>query len=333
MPGWLRRFGPPDPRRYKSPGRSTFALRLAIYAAIVLALLVFRVVPSLRSRLPQVPEFGKVDSTLAVAGTSIAPDLIRRLVEEFKTEYPAVKLDARAGGTAQGLEALLNGRTDVAFLSRLPNVEESRLIRARHDSVSTFPVALAGIAVIAGDASPYQVLAVEDLRRILSGGPAAPGDPERLYVPEPNRGLWGAVVAQLGIPENAPAALRWLAAETDVVDAVSKDPAAIGLASTLALPDSLEERGVRMVGLRPPGSDRAFTANSQDVAAGGYPLFHYLYVSCHARCGALASGFVTYLSSGRGQHFVSRSGYVPARDVPLRIHMETVKGPIGAPSK
>jgi len=237
----------------------------------------------------------------------------------------------RPGGTSHGLEDLLNGRSEVAFLSRLPTSEEAGLIRSRKDPVSTYPIALGGIAVLAGSTSPIHDLSVDDLKRILSGGPAQPGDPQQLYVPDPNLGLWGALVAQLGIPETPPSILKWVTAEKDVVNGVAQNPNALGLASTLALPDSLEERGARFVGLRPHGRDGVFTANSRDIAAGDYPLFHYLYVSCHARCGALASGFVTFLFSGRGQHLVSRAGYLPAREVPIAVHVTTLTGPLGAP--
>jgi ABC-type phosphate transport system substrate-binding protein len=76
-----------------------------------------------------------------------------------------------------------------------------------------------------------------------------------------------------------------------------------------------------------PGGS-AFTANTQAVATGEYPLFHYLYVSCRPGSGALASGFVTFLSSGRGQRLVSRAGYLPAREVPRPIQLTS--RPIGS---
>jgi phosphate transport system substrate-binding protein len=296
-----------------------------------MGLLLFRVVPGLRSRIPEAPLFAKADSTLAVAGTGIAPELVGMLVDAYRSDYPSVHVETRPGGTTQALEDLLNGQSDVAFLGRLPTAEEARVIRDRGDSVITYPVALGGVAVLAGVRSAWDALTVDDLRRILDGGPPSPGDPARLYAPDPNRGLWGAVVEQLRLSGKVPENLSWMAGEPEVVEAVAKDAGAIGLASTLDLPTDpaeLEERGVRMVGIRAGNATAFFTANKQDVATGDYPLYHYLYVSCRPRCGALASGFITYLFSGRGQRLVSRSGHLPAREVPRLIQL--VSHPIGA---
>jgi hypothetical protein len=162
---------------------------------------------------------------------------------------------------------------------------------------------------------------------MLAGGPRIEGDPLHLYVPEPNRGLWDGIVAQLGIPQGPPPSLRWMAGENEVVEAVANDGEGIGLGSTLALPADLPGLGARAVPVRRSASDTAFTASDEELAAGEYPLYHYVYVACRPGRGALAAGFVTFLFSGRGQRLVSRLGYVPAREVPRLVQL--VSQPIG----
>ncbi|MGQ0722911.1 MAG: PstS family phosphate ABC transporter substrate-binding protein [Candidatus Eiseniibacteriota bacterium] len=321
--GWLRRFGVPDSRRYAPrSGRALLWIRVGIYTTAALALLLFRVVPGLRPDLPKPQLFSPVDTTLVVSGTSLAPDLVARLVEQYRREYPDVEVTARPGGTTHALEDLLNGRADVAFLGRPPTDHEARIIRERGDSVLTFPIALGGVAVLAGTPSAFESLSLEDLRRVLAGHPG-PLDPERLYVPDPNRGLWTSVLSQLGLPEAVPAGLHWVESEDDVLAAVAADPSSIGLASTLALPVEIASRGARLVGVRGPSSPAAVAATARDVAAGDYPLFHYLYASSRRDSGALTSGFVTYVSSGRGQRLVSRFGYLPAREVPRLVQLSS----------
>ena len=132
---------------------------------------------------------------------------------------------------------------------------------------------------------------------------------------------------QRPISEEPPASLRWMAGESEVVEAVSADGAGIGLGSTLALPEDLPGLGVRAVPVRRSATDTAFTASHEEVAAGDYPLFHYIYVACRRSPGAAAAGFVTFLFSGRGQRLVARLGYLPARDVPRIVQL--VSRPIG----
>jgi phosphate transport system substrate-binding protein len=272
----------------------------------------------------QGPEFPAVDTTLELSGKSLAPELIGRLVEEYRNDYPEVQVESHEGGTTKALEDLVNRKVDAAFLSRLPNEDETAVIRDVGDSVMTYPIALGGIAVIAGNASTVDSLSLDDLRRAVRGE----GPWTKLYAPDPNRGLWDAMTGQLGETAAAPAQVQWVPNEHDVVAAVASDPGALGFASTLALPQDLESAGARFVKIRKVEGQRAFTANPQSVAVGDYPLFHYLYVSCRPGSSALASGFVTYLYSGRGQRLVTRSGYLPAREVPRLIKLDN--RPIGA---
>jgi phosphate transport system substrate-binding protein len=321
----IRRFGPPDPRRFQDGSRRWFWVRLAIYGLVAAGILMFRVVPSLRPHAPEVPKFPVMDTSLEISGVSLAPDLIARMKDEYVAEYPKVGVVLREGGTAQSLEDLVNRRTDVAFLARPLKPEESRVIQDVGDSVSTFAIALGGIAVLASTASSQAVLPIEELRRLLSGENAT----RRVVAPEPNRGLWEELAARLELdPETPPPNIHWVADERAVIEEVAGDAAALGVASTLALPSPLQVEGVREVPVQGAGQTNAFTANKQEVATGEYPLFHYLYVSCRPGSGALASGFVTFLFSGRGQRLVSRAGYLPAREVPRPIRLTS--RPIGS---
>lgn len=324
MSTWLRRFGPPDPRRFQGSGRSWLPLRLSIYALVVVGLVLWRVHPALRDRGPH-PTFQKVDTTLELSGTSLAPPLIERLLAEYRSEYPKAEVVLRPGGTTQALQDLVNREADVAFLVRPPLEEESKVIRSQGDSVETFPVALGGIVLWVAPSSPIESLSAAEVHAIFRGDSSVV---KRIYSPEPNRGLWDAVAERL---ELAPSEMRegfWQADEAAVVAAVEHDWECLGIGSTLALPDSADLGGVREVKLRAAQGDTVFTANPQSLASGDYPLFHHFYVSCRPGSSALASGFVTYVYGGRGQRLVNRLGFLPARNVPRLIQLASK--PLGA---
>lgn len=324
---WIRRFGPPDPRRFLGGTSKRWLLvRFAIYACVVGALVVYRVIPGFRGAPPQQTLFAPADTSLVIAGADLAPGLVDRLAAEYRLEYPKVHTEIRGGGTAHGLEDLLNGHADVAFLSRLPTTAEAEIIRAEHDSITAFPVSLGGVAVLASSRSGRDAMSLDDLARTLGRGAPVEGDAERVYVPEPNLGLWGAVAEKLGLPSIPPVLVHWVASDQDVVGAVAGDLRSIGLASTLALPEGFEEAGVQYVALRSSGAP--FSPLHDALITGDYPLFHHLYVSCRAGSSAQAAAFVTYVFSGRGQRMVSRAGYVPAREVPHLVQL--VSKPIGA---
>ena len=320
--------------------RNTWRARLLrgrywLYAAIVLAILLFRVIPGLRSRVPAIRRMptASVTNELAIAGLDIAPELIPRVVAFYQSLYPDLKLTTRPGGTVQALEDLLNHRADVAFLSRPPSAREDSVVHALRDSVLIFPVALAGTLVLAAGSAGLDSLSVRSLREVLNGGrPRELGlagqGPVRVYVPDPRSGLWGAVTNQLGLSDTAAANVTWLQGDQDVARAVAQDPASIGLVSSLALPPE-GESGCRAVRITADPGSAAVDPTEAEIAGGNYPLYHYLYASCLVRGGAQAAGFVSFLNGEQGQILIRREGFLPAREIAREIRL--AQRPVGMP--
>jgi phosphate transport system substrate-binding protein len=310
----------------KGPFDRILGARWYVYGAIVLALLLFRFIPGLRppARV-QAPEDASRTS-LVLAGLDLAPTLIPRLVEEYHKLYPQVTIRTNPGGTKHALQDLINRDADVAFLSRPLTPEEESIVRAVGDSAMSYPIALGGIAVLAALGFPADSLQVDDLRRVMTGQrtvrfQAGTDSRLRLYAPDPNLGLWTALTAQLDLPDTASTSVYWQEDDIRVAQAVAQDPAGLGFASTLALPEGLGRLGVQAL---PVVGSRTLPASGPTqlaVAAGEYPLFHYLYVACRPDCSPTASGFVSFMHSGRGQRLIEREGFLPAREVPREIQL------------
>lgn len=277
-------------------------------------------------------------TSIVIAGIDNAPDLVPRLIAEYHRLYPKIQLRTTPGGTNRGLEDLVNRKADVAFLSRPLSVRENQMVRALGDTVLAFPVATAGIMVLAASGAPVESVSVDGLRDLITGrravwtGPNGTGSAGtaivRLYAPDPDLGLWPALLRQLSLPDSAPANVVWLASEREVANAVARDPSALGLVSTLTPPpaDSAAWRMVRVVG--DPGT-AAVEPLPDEIASGGYPLYHHLYVACLKRGGALAAGFVTLVEGQHGQVFIRREGFLPARDIAREIQL--ANRPVGMP--
>jgi ABC-type phosphate transport system substrate-binding protein len=263
--------------------------------------------------------------TLLVAGRDLAPGLVDRVIDLYRRDYPDLEIVVRGGGTNHALEDLINREADVAFLVRPPREDEQGLFRAvGGDSVLWFPVALGGIALLTQrEADPGPILP-SDLRRSWDEGASFPFD--RVYVPDPNRGLWDVLRDSLGIPREEPepgGRIVFLRDETEIVAAVQSDPGALGVASTLALPEPLPS-GVAMARVGGESAGQAVLPTYENIGLGGYPLFHVLYAACRSDGDIQGAKFVTYLTSGPGQRRIERAGYVPAlrylREVVLTTH-------------
>lgn len=260
--------------------------------------------------------------TLVVAGRDLAPGLVDRLTENYRRDYPQLTVTVRDGGTNRALEDLVNRRANVAFLVRPPSPREQDLFRSVNgDSAVWYPVALGGIALLAGGTG--NAVTLEDMLRLGNG--SVPSPFRHVYAPDPNRGLWDAFQASLDIPRRDPKAgsgVVFLRDEAQILDAVRSGPAALGMASTLALPASLPS-GVALVRVGSP-PDSAALPTYETIALDRYPLVHTLYAACRGGGDIEGAKFVTYLTGGPGQRQVERAGCVPAllylREVVLTDH-------------
>ena len=312
-----------------------FPRRFWLYGAIIIVLLPLWILPRFRSYLEDtVPtESPRPSNRLIVAGLDLAPVLIPRLVDAYQRLYPELDIRMQRGGTRKALEDLFNRRADVAFLRRPMKNEDIVIVQAIGDTALSFPVELGAIAVLISREVEIDSLSVADLREWIQyrgpDGTSFDGASRlHLYAPDPNLGLWTALTRQLDLPESVGESVIWLASDHDVATAVGNDRRGLGFASLLALPEDLNRLGVRTLRIAEAPEEEAVVPEEGEVATGGYPLYHYLYAACRPEGGATASGFVSFLHSGRGQRLVAREGFLPARDVPREIHL--TRQPVGA---
>ncbi len=312
----------------KNPlGARLLRARYWIYALVVVALLVFRVIPSLQSRLPGLrPSAGPVEDQLVIGGADTAPELIPRVVSYYQELYPKLALQTRPGGTVAGLEDLLNRRADVAFLSRPPSALEDSVAHAAGESLLVLPVALAGILVLTSATSGPDSLSVSALREIVSG--ASSRGRGRTYVPDPSLGLWGAVARQLDLPEEGTPGIIWLQDDREVAQAVAMDPGTLGLASSFKV-DPAREPGCRAVRITADPAAAAAAPGQSEIAGGEYPLYHHLFAALRAKPGAQAAAFVTFVHGDKGQALIRNAGFLPAREIAREIQL--AQGPVGMP--
>jgi ABC-type phosphate transport system substrate-binding protein len=312
-------MAPPDGRRKR---RNTL-VRVGIYVLVVVGLLVFRVIPDLRPLVGRLAGGASQPKSLTVAGLDVAPELITRAVAEYQSLYPDLIVDTRGGGTLHAVDDLLNGRAEVAFLSRPLTAAEEGVVRSIGDSVLAFPVALGGVGVVVSESAGLDSISLEVLRGwvgdLVGGGEATPEGPH-LYAPDPNTGLWGALTTALGLSAELPSrGITWLATNAEVVTAAAGDPNGVGIVSTLALPKEGADPRWHAVRVSADGPSRAAAPTSNAIETGSYPLPHYLFVSQLQSGSEHAAGFVTFLYSGRGQRWVRREGFVPAREALRQI--------------
>ncbi len=319
-----------EPMRHSRRRPTRLVVRIAFYLLVMTVVFVIRGQQVQRGVGFRLPTESDTVTTISLTGRELAPEVIPRLVANYHREYPKLHIRVEDGGSARALEALANRKAAVGLLYRPPTDAEQAIIRsAIDDSVLYFPIALGGIVILANPGSAIDSLALDDFRRFLRDETETRFD--RVYAPDPNGGLWDAFRAGLGFSEDAESLTRvtFLQDESAVIQAVAADPGGLGIGSTLSLPDSLGDRGVRVVRIIPDTGAASVEPGYEQIGYGEYPLYHYLYVACLANQSVRAAMFVTHLTSDRGQRQVERSGVLPARQTTRQIYL--TRHPVGSP--
>jgi ABC-type phosphate transport system substrate-binding protein len=303
-------------------------IRVAFYVLVMAVVFIIRGQQVQRGLGLRLSNESDTVTTITLVGRELAPVMVPRLVSNYQREYPRLHVNVEDGGTVRALEALANRKAAVGLLYRPPTRAEQAIIRsAVNDSVLYFPVALGGIVVLVNPVSAVDSLTLGDLRGFLGDEDDARFD--HFYAPDPNQGLWDAFRSGLGFSESEETSPRvtFLKDESAVVQAVAADPRGLGVGSTLSLPDSLADRGVRVVKISRDAGSAAVEPRYERIGYGEYPLFHYLYVACLANGSVRAAMFVTQLTSDRGQRQIERAGVLPARQTARPIIL--TRHPVG----
>lgn len=310
----VMRPGPGAGSRSRRPG-VPLVFRLSIYVLLAIFFI------ALRPRIDWKKVAGRTtaappDTTLALAGSDVAPLLIAEVVHRYRDDYPDLRIDVGGGTTAQALKDLADRRTDVAFLARPPSPGDQDIFNAvTGDTAIWYPIALGAILVISSPARADTTIDLETIRQYVRGtaGPA-----RRFYAPDPNSGLCDAFMARV-LPADSLRGAIYLVDDSAVIAAVLADEEAIGIISAFALRQTLSSQGAVALAIRAAPGAPAVTADNLTLSNGEYPLWSYTYVACRKRGDMQASKFVTYVTGNRGQRQIEQTPYLPATLVPRSV--------------
>lgn len=257
-----------------------------------------------------------------IAGAEYLGPLLRAEVLAFGTQYPGSdSLRIAAGGSAEGMEQLVNGEVEMSVLMRDltdPEVEAA----VRRDGLMAFPFAWDAVAVVVHPSSPVEQISRDELARVYSGevtdwselGWKAGGEIIAL-TGGPRLGIYAYVEqALLGgrsyaktvyAPPTEEEVLGVVAARREAIACVSR-PLAEGDSRVRALAVS-RAKGLPYVSM-----------TREAVLERAYPLMRSIALATPAEPRQTASEFITFVSGADGQRVVARHGYAPAT-VPVRI--------------
>lgn len=339
-------------RRAVSMGAATFFLLLFAVALQVSG----QVMPSLDPKIPPYRLVSDLTGTLSVAGSDTMKPLTELWSEKLRQLYPGLTIKVDSNGSETGLATLLEGKVQIAAMSRRMTQQEVVEFKREFGYEPTeVPVAVDALAVFVHRDNPIEGLSLAELDAVFSK--------ERRRGLEYPVNVWGdAMVLEEEWAEapiqiygrNGNSGTASFFREHVLNGADFKKPMTVGIGSASVVIELMRDRfgigfssigyrtsEVRPVPLAAIQGGRYVMPTFETAMDGSYPLRRnlYLYVNRPPKVappGPVAE-YVKFALSQRGQKIVMNHGYYPLPTVELSrlammwttpVRTASVEGPI-----
>jgi len=275
-----------------------------------------------------------LDTPTAGTITITADESLRPLVDAEITAFEGIYHNAHINVTytseGAAIEFMLNDSARLTFVTRTLADVEAKVLSDQKIVSTHRTLATGGVALIVNRQNPDTLIQLRELKKILLGEvnswtdlrKESPSLPIEVVFDQPNSGIIRFLNDSLVAIENLPKNCFAVNGNSAVVEYVSQNPRAMGLIDVSWISDRDDStansflNSIRVLGI---SRDSVFYQPYQAyIAQGKYPLRrHVVMISREARAG-LASGFMAFIASDKGQRIVLKSGLVPAT-MPIRI--------------
>lgn len=216
------------------------------------------------------------------------------------------------GGSSIGINAFINGVTDICASSRKIRKSEGDRARSRGAIVNEIPVALDGLAILVHSSNSISSLDMDQLRRIYVGQitnwkqVGGSDMPIVAYSRDSNSGTYGFFQENVLKNQNWGHAIRFMPSTSEEAREVARTPGGIayggvayfkGKPSTKIIPISAKK------GSAPVAPTEANVRNRS------YPIWRYLYYYTNGKPTGEVKRFIDFALSNEGQQIVERVGY------------------------
>ena len=255
-------------------------------------------------------------SKITVKGSDTMVILGQRWAERYMAKNPAAVIQVTGGGTGTGISALINGTTDICNASRPLKESERQKLQEKYGSRGIeIKCAIDGLAVYLHTGNPVKDLSLAQLKDIYTGKVTSwkqVGGPDRkitLYSRENNSGTYVYFKDEVLMGEDFVARAQHLPGTAAVVNAVSKDPWAIGYGG------SAYGKGIREISIRKDASSPAYPPTKENIVTGQYPISRYLFMYTRTRPDGELKKYIDWILGDEGQKIVKEVGYFPIREI------------------
>jgi len=245
---------------------------------------------------------------LQIEGSTTVGPIADAFAEAFMKAHKGAAITVKKTGSGDGAAALVDGRCDIATMSRFMKPAEFKKAVDKGIMPVAHVVAMDGVCVIVHPSNPVKALAVSQVKDIYAGRITnwkALGGPDKQIVfltRDTSSGTYETFHNLVMKKEKMSAKAETVGSNPQMHARVSTTAGAIGYVG-LGFVDS-KVSALKIDTVMP---------TRKTIASGQYPIARplFLFTNGYPKLGTLLHAFVTFHLSEKGQEIVEAKGFVP----------------------
>ena len=251
---------------------------------------------------------GKEKETLQIEGSTTVGPIADEFAEAFRKLHPEVTITVKKTGSGDGAAALIDGRCQIAAMSRFMKPEEVKKAVDKGVVPVSHAVAMDGVCVIIHPSNPVKGLTVEQIRDIFTGkitswsGVGGTDTPIVIISRDTSSGTYEAFSHFVMGKKKLAGKTEYVSSNPQAHARVSSTEGAIGYVG-LGFVDA-KVKAVEVNGVVP---------SKKTVLSGKYPLSRplFLFTNGYPEPGSAVHAFCTFFLTEKGQEIIEAKGFVP----------------------
>ncbi|MDW8107576.1 MAG: phosphate ABC transporter substrate-binding protein [Armatimonadota bacterium] len=252
--------------------------------------------------------------SITIKGSDTMLILNQRWAEAYGRVNPRVSVSVTGGGSSIGINALINGVTDICASSRPMRKSEYDRARSRGVVPHEIAVALDGLAVVVHESNPVDSLTMDQVRRIYIGQitnwsqVGGPNMPIVVFSRDSNSGTYGFFQQVVLKNQNWGQGVRFMPSTSEEAREVARTPGGIAYGGIAYFKN---RPGIKILKIAAKEGEPAYAPTEENVRTRKYPISRFLYFYTNGKPKGEIAKFINWVLSPEGQALVREVGYYP----------------------
>lgn len=216
------------------------------------------------------------------------------------------------GGSSIGINAFINGVTDICASSRPIKKSEIDKARSRGSITNEIAVALDGLAIIVNSSNKIESVSMDDLRRIYIGQITnwnqlgGSNEPIVVFSRDSNSGTYGFFQQNVLKNQNWGKSVRFMPSTSEEVREVARTEGGIAYGGVAYFKG---KKSVRIVPVSEKKGSEPLMPSEENVRSKKYPIWRYLFYYTNGKPSGDVKKFIDFVLSPKGQKIAEEVGY------------------------